>query len=469
MRVHIALALAIAAMLTGCIRYRARILSPPALEESFRARSLTDPGLVDFLRSSEAGTPKWPPRALDIRTLALVGYYFSPDLGVARARLTTAETAVRAAGVRPNPSLAIETGYNKNPESHALYSILPSFTIETAGKRGLRILQAKQQAEAARAAFIETGWTVRSRIRSTAYNYLLAERRQKLLETEVAVRAEIVDIYEKRFAAGEAPRPELDIYRVDLFTARSSLGAAMSETAQLRVAVANAAGLPATALETVDIQAPELDSPPALDSLPISLIRKAGILHRSDIRRVLAEYAAADAVVRLEIASQYPDIQLTPGYHFEEGFGQYILNTALQPLAGFYRNRPFVAHAEAEREQAASQFQLQQTQAIGEMERATVQYQAAFKAWQDAGSRVLAVERDREAAARRALEAGEGDRLGVATARLETLTASRTELEALSRVTTALAGLEDAMQQPLTTALQIKDPPAAIPSARRTE
>lgn len=463
MRVSIALAIAIAAILTGCVRYRAKVLNPTALEESFRARSLTDSGLVEFLRANQAATT-WPPSEIDVRTLALIAYHFSPDLAVARAHLTTAEAAVRAAGVRPSPSLALEGGYNRNPETHALYSILPSFTIETAGKRGLRILQAQAQMEATRAAFIETGWLVRSRIRGAVYNYLLAQRRQKLLEAEVAIRAEIVDVYEKRLAAGEAPRPELDIYRVDLNTARSSLGAAVGETAQSRVAVANAAGLPAAALETTVVQASELDSPPALESMPIATVRKAGILHRSDVRRALAEYAAADSAVRLEVAKQYPDVQLTPSYQFQEGFGEYVLNAALQPLV-LYRSRPIIQQAEAEREQAASQFQLQQTQAIGEMERAVAQYLSAFKAWQDAGSRVLLIQREREAAARRALEAGEGDRLGVATARLETITASRTELEALTRVVTALMALEDAMQQPLTAALQIGDPPTfASPS-----
>jgi outer membrane protein TolC len=398
----------------------------------------------------------------------LVGYYFSPDLAVAQARLISSESAVAVAGLRPPPSLSLEGGYNRNPESHATYSIFPSFTIETAGKRGLRILQAQSQVEASRAAFIETGWMVRSRIRSAAHNYLLAERRQRLLEEEVTIRSEIVDIYEKRVAAGEAPRPELDIYRVDLVTARSSLGAALGETAQMRIGVANAAGLPETSLESTAIRAPEIDTPIALESLPIALVRKAGMLHRADIRRALAEYAAADAAVRLEVAKQYPDIQLTPSYQFQEGFGEYVLNSALQPLAPFHRNRPIIQQAEAERDQAAAQFQLQQAQAIGEMERAVAQYQAAFKAWQDAGSRMLAIQRDREAAARRALEAGEGDRLGLATARLETIVASRSELEAVSRVTTALAALEDSMQQPLTAALQIGDPPsnASSPAGR---
>jgi len=469
MRALVALTIAITALLTGCVHYRARVLSPPALEDSFHARALTDPGLVEFLHGNEAAKTSWPPAELDVRTLALVGYYFSPDLAVARTRLIAAEAGVPVAALRPSPSLGLEGGYNRNPETHALYSILPSFTIETAGKRGLRILQAQQQTEALRAAFMETGWTVRSRIRSAVYNYLLSDRRQKLLEEEVTIRSEIVDIYEKRLAAGEAARPELDIYRVDFVTSRSSLGAAIGETAQMRIAVANAAGLPGASLASTAIRALELDSPPALESLSIVTIRKAGLLHRADVRRALADYAVADAAVRLEVAKQYPDVQLTPSYQFQEGFGEYLLGAALQPLTSFHRNRPIIEQAEAERERAASQFQLQQAQAIGEMERAVAQYQAAFNAWQDAGSRVLVIQRDREAAARRALAAGEGDRLSVANARLETIIASRSELEALTRVTTALAALEDAMQQPLTAPLQIGDPPSNVSVSGRTK
>jgi outer membrane protein TolC len=462
MRVLVALTIAFTALLTACVPYRTRILSPAVLEDSFRARALTDPGLIEFLRDNQAAESNWPPAELDVRTLALVGYYFSPELALARARLTTSEAGTRLAGLRPNPSMSFEGGYNKNPETHAVYSIFPTFTIETAGKRGLRILEAQQQLEVSRAGFVEAGWNLRSRIRTAVYNYLLSDRRQRLLEQEVRIRAEIVDIYEKRAVAGETARPELDIYRVDLVTARSSLGAARGETAQAQISVANAAGLPGTSLASITIRTRELESPPTPDSLPIAIVRKAGVLHRADIRRALAEYAAADAAVRLEVAGQYPDVQLAPGYSFQEGFGQYVLNGVLQPLSLFHRNRPLIEQAEAQREQSAKQFELQQAQAIGELERAVAQYQVAFKAWQDAGSRVVVIQRDREAAARRALEAGEGDRLGVATARLVTIIASRTELEALTRVATALAALEDAMQQPLTAALQIGDPPTGL-------
>ena len=449
--------------LTSCVKYRPVALNPPALEREYRARSLTTAALVEFLRQNGQAQSAWPPSSLDLRTLALVAYFYNPDLAVARSRLAAADAGVAVAGLRPAPSIAVEGGYNPNPESRALYGVLPSFTIETAGKRGLRILQAQKMVESAKAGLAESGWLVRSRVRTSLFNYLLAERRKALLEAEVAVRAEIVAIFDKRVAVGEAPRPELDIYRVDLLTARSGLDTATGELVQARMALASAVGLSGEALAGLGFRAPEFDAPVAPAALPTLAVQKAGVLHRADIRRALADYGAADAVLQLEIARQYPDVQLTPSYSFEEGFARYVLNAALQPISGGRRSKALIAQAEAEREHVATQFEALQAQAIGEMDRALEQYKAAYLAWQTAGARLIEIQTQREAAARRALDAGEGDRLGLAIVRIESITAARAQLDALARLATALAAVEDSMQQPLEAALDIGEAPAVAP------
>jgi outer membrane protein TolC len=359
--------------------------------------------------------------------------------------------------------MAVEAGYNPTPESRVLYGIFPSFTIETAGKRGLRILQAEKLAESARAGFVEAGWLVRSRVRTSLFNYLLTERRRVLLETEVAVRTEIVGIFDMRVSVGEAPRPELDIYRVDLLNARSALDTASGEAVHARTVLANAIGIPGEALAGIRFHTPDFDSPVLPDSLPVRSVQRAGVLHRADVRRALTDYVAADAAVRLEVAKQYPDLQLTPSYSFEEGFARYVLNIAIQPLARKGHYQALIAQAAAERENAAAQFQALQAQAIGEMDRAVEQYKAAYLAWQSAGARLIEVQTQRETAARRALDVGEGDRLGLAVVRLESITAARARLDAQVRLAIALAAVEDSMQQPLEAALEIGDPSAIPP------
>ena len=112
--------------LTGCVKYRPRALNPPALETEYRARSLTTPALVEFLRQNGQAQAAWPPGSLDLRTLALVAYFYNPDLSVARSRLAAAEMGVAVAGLRPTSSVAVEGGYNPNPESRVLYGVFPS-------------------------------------------------------------------------------------------------------------------------------------------------------------------------------------------------------------------------------------------------------------------------------------------------------------------------------------------------------
>lgn len=451
-------------LMSACATYQAKPIQAPALETAYRARTLDDSELRSFVEVG-VGTPRsaWPPHTLDLKTLTFIGYYYSADLDVARAQLAVADAGVRAAGARVNPDLALNAGYNRNPESHVEYGLVPAFTFEIAGKRGYRILRAERQADAARIGLSEAGWTLRSRIRAAFVNHVLAIQRLAVLRTEQSIRGEIVEIFDRRLAVGESARPELDVYRVDLITTDAAVRAATGDVAQTRAVLANAVGVPLAALQDMSVEPSPLETPPVEDALPIRTLQRAGVLHRADLQRSLADYAAADAALRLELARQYPDVVLSPGYIFEEGFARYVLGAALQPVALFHRNQGPIAVAEAQRLEAASRFEALQAKAIGEMERALVQYRAALEEWRDANDRLIGVQRDREDAARRALEAGEGDRLSLATVRLQTATAARARSDALARVQNALGALEDAMQQPLEAALSVPEPARVSP------
>jgi outer membrane protein TolC len=386
--------------------------------------------------------------------------YYNPDVRLARAQMRVAEAQIVAAGARPNPSLSGEIGYNTSPESKALFSLIPNFTIQTAGKRGYRILQAERMAEAARLGVGEAGWRVRSRARTALLDYLISVRRRDLLRREEQLRSEIVQIFDRRLEAGEAARPELDVFRVDLVTTQAALLASEGETGRAHAALASAIGLPLPAIGETAIEWPQFDSPPLEDQLPLRTVQRAGLLHRIDVRRLVTEYAAADASLRLEVARQYPDIQIGPGYTFEEGFSRYVFSGSLAPVPLFHRNRGLIGVAEAERARVETQVAAVQAQAIGEIERALAQYRSATAEWSEAARRLIAIRTEREEAAVKALEAGEGDRLAVALTRLESVTAERARLDALARVQAALGALEDAVQQPFESGATFPGPPS---------
>ena len=415
---------------SGCIKYQPHELNPIQSEAQFRARTL-------------------PAGVLNPETLTKAAIELSPDLDVARARAAVTSAAVITARQRINPSLSLDGGYNRTPESVSTYSVSPAFTIETAGKRGYRILEAAKLAEASRIAVYEAEWQVRSHVRAALVAYWAASQKRELLRTEQILRDEISGIYEKRVAVGEASRPEWNAARSEQAGTALNLRNSETEMAQALSAVAAATGLPIAAFDGKPLDLEAFGTVALPEALPLFSVQKAGLLHRADIRRSLVEYEAADARLRLVLANQYPNITLSPSYSFQEGFPAYVLGSAIESLPLLHRNQGPIAEQEAVRLQMEAQFKALQGKVIGETESALGQYRAAVGEWTATKDTLSSLQERREAAVLTGFRAGELDRLDVAQARLATLAARRTEREALFRIQTALGALEDAVQSPL--------------------
>ncbi len=81
-----------------------------------------------------------------------------------------------------------------------------------------------------------------------------------------------------------------------------------------------------------------MDTPPAPESLSAIQIQREAVLSRLDIRRSLAQYAAAEAAVHSEIAKQYPNFNIGPGYTYEERNSFFTVGFSIS-LPVFNRNR----------------------------------------------------------------------------------------------------------------------------------
>ena len=159
-----------AVLLTGCVRYQPKPLAPAQTENLFNSRTLADDRLKAFIETNAPTIVKeWPRRSWDLTGLTLAAFYYHPSLDVARAQVGVAEAGVITAGGRPNPTLSFSPEYAFNPDA-GLSPWVAGFNldipIETAGKRGYRIAQARLLTEAARLQLAETGWQVRSRVRA---------------------------------------------------------------------------------------------------------------------------------------------------------------------------------------------------------------------------------------------------------------------------------------------------------------
>jgi outer membrane protein, heavy metal efflux system len=454
--------IAAALLLAGCTSYQPKPISAETSAADFTRRNLDNPGLKQFVQSNDPTlSTGWPPSTWGLRDLTLAAFYYHPSLDVARAEWASARARGITAGQRRNPDLNLTPGYNTTRSIPSAWLPLAflDIPIETAGKRGHRIARAAQLSEAARLNVASVAWQVRSRLRNSLAALDAARETQGLLQGLQANHAENLTLLQRQFDVGAISAFELTQARIAANAAEFALHDAERQSAEALVQVAEALGLPADALSGVRISFDDLDRLPEEASLADA--RRQALSNRPDILVSLAEYAASEASLQLEIARQYPDIRLLPGYQYDQGADKWTLGiTVTLPMMN--RNKGGIAEASAAREEAAARFNLLQSQVIAAIDGALAGYRAAM-ATRSAAETSLSQRQEQEKTSQAMLEAGEISRSQLIAMRLELSASALTRLGAIVRVREALGKLEDALQSPLglpLTAWQV-DPRAA--------
>jgi cobalt-zinc-cadmium efflux system outer membrane protein len=437
-------------ILAGCVSYRPAPISPTVTESAFRARSLDDPGLRDFVSKSAPDRAKeWPPREFDLNALTLVAFYYHPDLELAQVRVSESTAGEITAGERPNPSVSFSPQYAANAESGLSPWVLGfswDIPIETAGKRAHRLEQAKQLTLAARLALGEAAWKVRGELRSNLVEYYAADLDAQYLRTETILRSNLVARLDRLLKAGEGSRLELNMARSELIIASVAHNRAETRLADIRFQLAASLGIPFATFDKIRIHW-RYDEPPNAERVSRVAVQTLSVLNRLDIRRSLAEYAAAEAALRGEIAKQYPDVHISPGYEYDQGQHKFGLGaSATLPIIN--HNRGPITEAEARRKESEIKFLAVQSGAIFETERALAAYRRAYMQWTNDSTLIAAQTRNLKSV-EATVEAGEADQSAVWTAQMQKLEARRGQLESLRVLQQALGALENSVQRPI--------------------
>ncbi|MGD0781759.1 MAG: TolC family protein [Candidatus Aminicenantales bacterium] len=454
----------------ACVRYTPKPVTAAKTLDDFEARRLDSPDLLQFLEKN--GGQARRPASWDLKTLTLVALYYHPDLDVARAQWAEAQAGRITAGERPNPTLSVLTGYNSTTPISQMSPWIPESSleipIETAGKRGYRITQARHLSEAARLSILSTAWDVRSRLRQAYYDLFAAKDNEALWSAQQDVQTENVRILEAQLAVGEAGPADVTQARLALAGSKLAANDAAKQKDQARIRLAGALGLPLRALDGIE---PTFEGwlQPRLD-LPTIEMRRRALLGRADILAALAEYAGADAALRLEIAKQYPDFNLVPDFQMDQTDAKWTLGLSLiLPLLN--RNKGPIAEAEARRTGAAARFLALQAKTIEDIENAAASCRAAagkIKAAEDLRRGLL----KQEAAAKARYELGDISKLEWLGIRIELAASELARLDALVKAQQAAGELEDALQSPLDQidgALRTAESPAGPAKERKDE
>jgi outer membrane protein TolC len=429
----------------GCATFQDRPLSGTKMLDDFESHTLDAQELQTYLQQT-LNVRQWPLSRWNSAELTLAAFFYSPQLDVVRARWAVAKARKAAAAERPNPSFGITPAFNSTtgysaPFSPWIVGAALDIPIETAGKRGYRVAEADQLSEAARLQIAQTAWELRQQTREAMLDLYAATETASLLQSRQTIQQDNVRLLEQVFEAGEISANEIGQARILRDETRLAALDAQKQQVQARARLAGVIGVPAEALESKELSFDTFEALPA--DVPPAKAQRQALLNRADLLAALAEYQASQSALQRQIAAQYPDIQIGPGYEFDQSENKWTLGLSVT-LPVFNRSRGAIAAAEADRARAETQVRALQARIVSDLEQAVRNYQASLRKVKAAE---ILVEEHRTAAdrMRRMYELGQVIRLEVNAAEMEANAGSLNLLNARVEAQRALGQIENAM------------------------
>ncbi|MGD9810909.1 MAG: TolC family protein [Sphingobium sp.] len=432
---------------SACAQYEARPVDLPAVAQS-RATRILDAPAVEAMRNRIAPDAKSPVENDRLWLLAAILSH-DPKVATARAAVATAQAQAKAERHIVAPTLTLMGEYANDPATSSPWLIggAIDLPLDIGGRRSARLRGADRAVAIARYDFAEIVWSERMAARRALVDYFIALKRIKVDEATLSLRDRQLAAVDNRLEYGDASNSERELARLSREAAVRDLALARSQLAQSGEALAAILGVPATALIERQWTWTDFDAPPdALDA--DTAARVAAITGRADVLKALADYDRADAAYRGEIAKQFPALTVSPGYTWERGLVKLPLSfgLALPPLDF---NRHAITAASKVRDEAGQHLETVVSLAGSAIDTALVERAQAIAALKDFRNHDLPVA---QAIAKRAddrLRLGDINRIEWADAQGALFDARMREIDALARMQTAEAMLEDGLRRPL--------------------
>ena len=417
-----------AVALSGCAAYTPTPVQPAAFPTAYAARTL----------GPAPASGVWT--AAELLEVALAR---SPLVAAALERRRAALAALRGARHPPAPSLTLTAEY-ANDHPHWGYGAAGDFPLRLGAVRGAQITTAELQALQATYDHAETVWTVRSDLAKALAAVGAAGHQVEAADHLEILRRDRLARIERRIALGEDDRPMGLIAQADLAAAAARGREARANQTQARLALAAALGAPPDAIHDLRL-AP--DAAPSAERAGLPVWRQDAITQRADVLRAIADYDLAEAALRGQVARQYPEVRLAPGYMYDHGVSKlpFDLGLTLPPWDG---NRSGIAGAEASRAAAGRALEATQAAVLARVDAAaaalTAAETAAAKTEHDDVGAAQALA-DRTA---RAVRAGAADRVDDLGAQAALAEARLNLVLAQGAARRAASDLEDALRRP---------------------
>jgi outer membrane protein TolC len=402
--------------LSGCVVYQPKPVDMAQLQRSYQDRTLAAP-CIAAIHASGA----W--RAEDI---IAASHCQNPELARARAVIELAQRSGELAKRYPGLALVLSAEYAKNaPESSPwTRGLSVDLPLDVGARKSLRTQAA---ALGTRMAEIELA-NVEAALHLAwfdAFDQLLfAEQEQRLLIQLQALWQQWQALVAQRRQEGTATSAESLLPQQQLLAVQTRLLQLSAAKRQAQATLAGALGVPLAQTQSMTL----LDSEPDLRHFERDpdAAREQALLQRPELLSALGSYQMAELALQLEIAKQYPEMHLSPGYIWERGLVKLPLGLALT-LPALDRNQAGIAQAVAARELAARELEWVQAKLITQFDLALSNLSSANQA-QALSTTQLRLAQSQLSAAQAVFADGASDHLTLLSAQLQSVDAALAEL-----------------------------------------
>ena len=431
----------------GCTTYHAAPLAPDRSAAAFTARRLGDRRVRTMLgRLLPQTSGAWPPSAWNRAQLLAAALAFNPDLAVARAEVRAAVAHEQFAAVRPDPDLKLRSEYARHDARPWLYGLSVNWLLRSRERRRLHLRIAEIDASAAELRLMDRIWSVRAALDAALSAARGARRRLGLVQRRGAALKRLFDLQKARVGLGEDPPGELYVLQQARSETQQQAAELRAQVAAADAGTARSLGMPQRALDGVRVVWPDWGDPPPIAPEALRRATERELLSRADLGAAIDVYDAAEARLKLEVARQYPQFNLGPGYYWDHGIAKFPFNLGFTlPL---HHNAAAIAAARAQRDLAAERMLALQT---------TIQQRIdAARRAEDGARSALDAARQRLDAARRGvrqadleLKLGESDAARDLEARVSCVQARIDVVQSRAALQDARDALESALHAPL--------------------
>jgi cobalt-zinc-cadmium efflux system outer membrane protein len=376
------IAAALVGLLAGCTQYHSKPLNLQSTLEAFGQHNFSSPATRDYVRRYGGPVPKNFPRQWTLNELSVIAWHWSPTIAQLQARMQEQKGVVMQAGLLPNPRLSLQPRYAVktlgNPWTLGFSFDIP---IETAGKMQDKVRQAKAILAARGWDILQAAWQIRIALRRRLIRWQYARKVAVLKQNLAHIDGAMAKLISARFAGGAIARTQLIRIRLEYQRAKIAAMQAVAAEATAAARIAAVLNVRPHQLRQIDPQLAQLSFIPAPHRLKLRDNLQLAMANRLDVYALIYRYEAAEQNLKYQIALQYPNVHLGPGYQFNRGTDRYSFGVSVA-LPIFDRNQGNIAAAIARRNLIADRLTALQTHVITSLQTDMTMYRAAYHRWQ---------------------------------------------------------------------------------------